>query len=195
MPAPARDDARRPCLAEMIPRMRSLLRLRAAASILATLAVAAGAGGCPNPGPAPPDETAVCLPLGDGLDAPPDTGRPFLWIGTNAEDDSYRSIQSGETLAIQHGPQGGEHVWGAARLYTPGKGSWTLSFALTAADGTVLAATDTYVEACAGQIAELTSATVFLQKDGAATGVFSVDADEAGHPEASVHAEVPISIQ
>lgn len=169
--------------------------MRTLASIAAALVLAAGLGGCPAPVPSPPSESSQCLAIGDGVDAPPDTGLPFVWIGTNADDDSYRSIQSGETLAIQYGPQGGEHVWGAARLYTPGKGAWTLSFALTTADGTRVAAYDSYVDACAGQVAELTSATVFLQQEGPATGVFSVEATEAGHPEATVHAEVPISIR
>jgi hypothetical protein len=142
----------------------------------------------------PSEPSTDCVEVGDGVAAPPDAKKPFLWIGTNAEDGSYRTIAEGEKLPMQFGPQGGQHVWGAARVYAPKDGGWTLTFSMKTADGNEVGAFSTFVDGCAGEVAEQSSATGFLNDEMPVTGVLSVDATPEGGG-AALHAEVPVSVE
>lgn len=118
-----------------------------------------------------------------------------MWLGTTDASGAFAALTPDETLGVVHGPQGGTHVWGAARLYAPQDGTWTLRFALKDAGGAELAAVAEVVEACAGGVVEETYVTVFLHVSAPTAGVLSVDATPSGASTAAAHAEVSIKVQ
>jgi hypothetical protein len=171
--------------------------LRHLVQLLAWLVLAnlLSAGACGPGGPPLPAPEVQCKDGGIGAsETPPDPAKATVWLGTTNDMGAFRTIASGETLGVVHGLQGGMHVWGAARLYTPSGGQWALRFALTGADGSQLAGTTVYAEACAHSIVEATYVTVFLEAATPASGVLSVDASPMGAP-SEAHAEIPISVK
>lgn len=182
--------------------MTSRTRFVAHVLVIAALAVMSTGGGC---GPSGPDlpPTAVACASSDAA-APPEPTEPFVWIGTTGDDGVFRPVTDGETLSIVHGAQGGTHVWGAARLYAPGAGTWRLRFGLTSPDGEA-GSIEQALAACAGGVAEVTYVTVFFSAVPPWSGVLSVDATAesgsgttggGGSGGASpVHAEVPIRLE
>ena len=152
-------------------------------------------GGCGPVNDLPPT-SVVCKDQGaTGLDLPPNAALPFVWLGTTDGDGAFRTVEPNETLGVVSGPQGGSHVWGAARLYTPDGGLWTLDFALKDAQGGVLAAVTVPAEACAGGTIEVTYVTVYLQANPPVSGILSVSAKPSEGAADVVQAEVAISVQ
>ena len=138
-----------------------------------------------------------CVDVGTNGHKPPSSTKPFIWIGTDDANGNYRPITPNETLAVQHGPQGGEHVWGAAHLYAAGSSDqWTLTFQIKGTDGSQIAAYEDILDACDTDLAETRRVTVRFDTDPAlsmvSNGILMVDATPDGG-KTTVHAEVPIS--
>ncbi len=152
-------------------------------------------GGCGPANDLPPTSVVCKEQDTSGLDLPPDPNLPFVWLGTTTADGAYRAIEPNETLGVITGPQGGSHVWGAARLYTPAGGLWVLEFALKDAEGAQLAGVNVPAEACAGGTIEVTYVTVYLEANPPVSGILSVTAKPSEGPADAVSAEVPIAVQ
>lgn len=154
-------------------------------------------GGCgPGGDPLPPVQVVCTEDGASGVEPPPDPNAPFVWLGTTAGEGTYRALTPNETLPSVSGPQGGSHVWGAARLFAPGGGLWTLHFTLTGDGGGMLGDVTQVVEACPGSVVEVTNITVFLRQNPPMSGVLAVDAAFAeGDGSSLAHAEVPIAVE
>jgi len=152
------------------------------------------ATGCPPL----PNGASRCVAIGTDGDTPQSSSQPFIWIGTAdagaSNPPAYRAIQAGETLPVQYGPQGGEHIWGAVRLYAPAGGTWTLRFQIKGPDGALVAAFEVLLDSCMKQLAEKADVTVRFEVDPASvtTGTMSVDGSPDGG-KTTVHAEAPIA--
>jgi hypothetical protein len=127
---------------------------------------------------------------------PSDPTKPFVWLGTTDDSGAFREITPNQSLPVVHGVQGGTHVWGAARLYTLDGGNWTLRFALTDAAGAELGRSKQVVEACAGEVIEMTNVPVFLGVSTPTEGLLSVAAvpDPSADGSVSASAAVPIKV-
>jgi hypothetical protein len=170
---------------------------RAATLTIAAFACLSTGFLCGPGGPTLPDETQTCK--GATSDAtPPDLAKPFVWLGTTDEAGTFRAIAPNETLSAISGSQGGQHVWGAARLYVPKgqAGTWALSFELKGVNGKPLANTTEALKSCEGGVIEATYMRVFLDATPPFSGVLSLDASPADNQTAqAVHAEVPVSVK
>lgn len=182
----------------LVPRRMRLVRPLFTAHVLAcmVLGVFNTGGGCGPGGDPLPPTSITCAPEGAvDVEAPPDPAQSFLWVGTTDDSGGYRAIQPNETLHPVSGPQGGSHVWGAARLYAPDVAVWTVSFALRGEDGGVLGAVTVAAESCAGGVVEISYVTVYLEHAPPFSAVLSVDAVPSQGSSAPVHAEVPVMVQ
>lgn len=151
---------------------------------------------CGPGGDSLPPTSITCTPEGAvDVEPPPDPAQAFLWVGTTDDSGGYRPVQPKETLSSVSGPQGGSHVWGAARLYAPDDAVWTVSFALRGDDGSVLGSVTVAADSCAGGVVELSYVTVFLQQSPPFAAVLSVDASPSGGSSQPVQAEVPVMVQ
>jgi hypothetical protein len=153
-------------------------------------------GGCGPGGDPLPPTSIICTPEGAmDVEAPPDPTQAFIWVGTTDDSGGYRAVQPNETLHPVSGPQGGSHVWGAARLYAPDDTVWTVRFDLHGEDGGLLGSVTVAADSCAGGTVEISYVTVFLEQSPPFSALLSVDAIPSQGSSQPVHAEVPVMVQ
>lgn len=108
------------------------------------------------------------------VDLPAD-GQAALLLGT-IEGEEFRSLKEGEPLTIHYGPQGGQHVYAAVKLYSPVVATWVHTFeVLQAPMGLPAGGVRSAVEACGGAWTISQNIIVFLDHDKITAGTLKLD--------------------
>lgn len=123
-------------------------------------------------------------------DAPPVDGKAAVLLGVS-DGEEWRPFEEGEALKIHYGPQGGQHVYAAVKLWSPASVTWKHTFEVIQTPGYLPAGgAEIATQACAGAWTISRNIVVFLDHDKIKTGFLKLQSVIAGDPEA-----LPISAE
>jgi hypothetical protein len=125
--------------------------------------------------------------------ASPDGGKATVELG-DAISGEVVPFGDDATLVLQHGPQGGQHVYVSVGLYVTEPGTWTHTLRFEQ-EGASSAATTLPVEACSPGWTVTRDARVFLDRAGSQEGTITVKTVREGDtPDHALVDQVSVSI-
>ena len=117
-------------------------------------------------------------------EAPPADGKAAALLGV-PEGEAWRAIAEGEALKIHYGPQGGQHVYAAVKLFSPAAGMWKHTFEVIQTPGYLPAGgVEIATQACAGAWTISRNIVVFLDHDKITAGFLKLQSTIVDDPEA-----------
>lgn len=128
-------------------------------------------------------------------EAPPADGNETVLIG-KSDGDVFHPLTQAETFVIHHGPQGGQHTFVSAKLFTLKSNQWEHHFDLIdSATQSPAGGTRVAVTSCGGQWLVTHDVALFLDYDSIADGIIRLQSEPAPsagldkklNAEASVH--------
>jgi hypothetical protein len=170
-------------------------RLLASGPLLLAALVLAGCpndssqcGGCGDN--TPPDPTNAC-----SSDAAPADGKPALRAGVVSSTGAFTALVGNETVPLQYGLQGGEHVYISLRLFAPAaKDPWVVTLTLhDPATSATFASNQIAVPTCTTGWSSSDDIPVILNGALVTPATLMVDATPPGGT--AIHAEIPIAIK
>lgn len=123
-------------------------------------------------------------------EAPPSDGNAASLLGVS-EGQVWRPIAEGEALKIHYGPQGGQHVYAAVKLWSSEAVTWKYTFEVIQTPGYLPAGgVEIAAQACKGAWTISRNIVVFLDHDKIKTGFLKLQSVMVDDPEA-----LPISAE
>ncbi len=164
---------------------------RASQVALAILALASlGArGGCgPSGGTPVAPQTDTCA----ASTPPPADGKATVVLGRDVTGP-FQALLDGDALPLNHGPQGGQHIYVTVRLYAPSAGSWKYALAMKETSGVSAGSATVALGACAGWNTS-EKVRVILDTSAAHAGPLSIVASPVSDPTATLSETVNVSV-
>jgi hypothetical protein len=149
--------------------------------VVAAAALVGGLG-C---GPSMDSNIEDILPQEDDCsdEAPPPDGEAAALLGT-AEGEAWRALAEGEALRIIYGPQGGQHVYAAVKLWSPAVATWEHRFEVIQTPGYLPAGgAQIATKACSGAWTISRNIVVFLDHDKITAGFLRLQSAIVNDPE------------
>lgn len=149
---------------------------------IAGVAALIGVFGC---GPGMDDNIEDILPQEDDCsdEAPPEGGGATALLGA-VDGDAWRPFAEGEALKIHYGPQGGQHVYAAVKLWSPTSVTWEHRFEVIQTPGYLPAGgAQVASQACGGAWTISRNITVFLDHDKITAGFLKLQSAIFDQPE------------
>jgi hypothetical protein len=161
-----------------VVRQASVMRGRRLVALALVSALALAGVAC---GPAPPDGDFPSEPVNTCIDeAPPADGKEVTILGRSEGQGPFWPLDSGESLLIYHGPQGGQHVYVSIKWFSSLVKKWEHHLeVIDASSGERAGGTSAAAEACAPGWSITSDVAVFLDYEDITEGTIKLDTANA----------------